>query len=530
MLPADAAQLLDLPADATPEQLEARFHELRSKLEEKIGKAPTPGLKAKYRETLDAITQAFETLTLAADSSSLPVLRRAADQPPPSASSIRPAIIEPAPAPAATPTPSGGAVGMMHLMGLVKFGFTALALFGLLGVPLNILADPQDPAWAMLLPAACGLVGLVTGIFIWRRSVRHARRRLAEGKRNRAENIVAGLLTIVGLLGTAALFLLSHQSDIDNAEAQAESTLTMIRDQQPECDREVADAALAEQTALKEMSDLEAQEQSLAAAGPARASELRDTRAMIRAYAAYLRWLGESLASHPAKPARIQLDGARTRLEQNRRDPQAAEAAREAFYAYREKADALKYSIPRRKPDPAYVTKFDGWRTAAEEGKSWAMYNLYLTYLEGKGIVEPDGPTALQWVRRAAGLSHADALERLAQHLWYGWPDVLPEDKPEGNRQYLKAAEAGSTHAMTVIGDHYRKGDHVPKDPALGFQWLQKAAAAGETNGMDYLAQCYAQGQGVAADEKMAVEWWTKAARLHHYGAQEQLKQRKLTW
>jgi hypothetical protein len=76
MTPAEAAKLLELPETATPEQIEARFHELRTKLEEKIGKAPTPGLKAKYRESLDEITAAFETLTLAADSSALPVLRR----------------------------------------------------------------------------------------------------------------------------------------------------------------------------------------------------------------------------------------------------------------------------------------------------------------------------------------------------------------------------------------------------------------------------------------------------------------------
>jgi len=76
MTPLEASRLLDLPADATPEQLEARFLELRTRLEEKIGKAPTPGLKAKYRESLDELTQAFETLTLAADSSALPVLKK----------------------------------------------------------------------------------------------------------------------------------------------------------------------------------------------------------------------------------------------------------------------------------------------------------------------------------------------------------------------------------------------------------------------------------------------------------------------
>jgi len=69
MTPADAARLLELPADASPEQLEARFLELRTKLENRIAKAPTPGPKEKYRAALAEITEAFETLTLAADSS-----------------------------------------------------------------------------------------------------------------------------------------------------------------------------------------------------------------------------------------------------------------------------------------------------------------------------------------------------------------------------------------------------------------------------------------------------------------------------
>lgn len=76
MTPPDAARLLELPGDATPEQIEARFLDLRSKLEDKIVRSPTPGLKEKYRATLAEVTEAFETLTLAADSSALPVLKR----------------------------------------------------------------------------------------------------------------------------------------------------------------------------------------------------------------------------------------------------------------------------------------------------------------------------------------------------------------------------------------------------------------------------------------------------------------------
>ncbi|MDP2136575.1 MAG: PEGA domain-containing protein [Candidatus Didemnitutus sp.] len=76
MTPIDAAKLLDLSADASPEQIQVRFLDLRAKLEDKIAKAPTPGLKEKYRTSLTQITEAFEILTIAADSSSLPILQR----------------------------------------------------------------------------------------------------------------------------------------------------------------------------------------------------------------------------------------------------------------------------------------------------------------------------------------------------------------------------------------------------------------------------------------------------------------------
>ena len=96
MTPAEAARILEVAPDATPEQLEARFLELRRKLEDKIAKAPTPGLQAKYRESLTQITTAFEMLVLAADSSTLPMLSK------PAAAAVDPGSKAGPAAPAAT--------------------------------------------------------------------------------------------------------------------------------------------------------------------------------------------------------------------------------------------------------------------------------------------------------------------------------------------------------------------------------------------------------------------------------------------
>lgn len=106
----EAARLLDLSPDASAEQLETRFLELRTKLEDKIAKAPTPGLKAKYRASLADITTAFEMLTLAADGDSLPVLDRVTPTAQPKASAASGASASPAPAspkPSASPKPKG---------------------------------------------------------------------------------------------------------------------------------------------------------------------------------------------------------------------------------------------------------------------------------------------------------------------------------------------------------------------------------------------------------------------------------------
>ena len=137
MTPLEAARLLDLPADASSDQIEARFLEVRAKLEDKIAKAPTPGLKEKYRATLAQLTDAFETLTLAADSSSLPVLERletsAAPAPAvPPAPSTSPTPPAPSRAPASSPKPAPRARAG-HNLEFILVAVLAVALLGVGG-------------------------------------------------------------------------------------------------------------------------------------------------------------------------------------------------------------------------------------------------------------------------------------------------------------------------------------------------------------------------------------------------------------
>ena len=100
-----AAKILELAPHATPEEIASRYDELRTRLEDRIAKAPTPGLKEKYRHALDELTQAVETLTLAADTAHLPVLRRGE-----AAASGASRAVAPAPAPA-VPAPQESRAG-----------------------------------------------------------------------------------------------------------------------------------------------------------------------------------------------------------------------------------------------------------------------------------------------------------------------------------------------------------------------------------------------------------------------------------
>jgi len=128
MTPAEAAKLLELPADATPEQLEARVLDLRRKLEDKVAKAPTPGLQAKYRETLVLVTTAFETLTLAGDSDSLPMLRRASVTAAPTAPAQAPTEVAPVAVPATSPAPAVSSGPRRRVWRRVRIGALAVVL------------------------------------------------------------------------------------------------------------------------------------------------------------------------------------------------------------------------------------------------------------------------------------------------------------------------------------------------------------------------------------------------------------------
>jgi hypothetical protein len=77
----DAYEILGLKSDASEAERHDAFRLLQTKLEDKLGRAPTPGLKEKYRASLLKLEQAIEVIELSMDGADLPMLRPDYDDP-----------------------------------------------------------------------------------------------------------------------------------------------------------------------------------------------------------------------------------------------------------------------------------------------------------------------------------------------------------------------------------------------------------------------------------------------------------------
>lgn len=60
----------------------------------------------------------------------------------------------------------------------------------------------------------------------------------------------------------------------------------------------------------------------------------------------------------------------------------------------------------------------------------------------------------------------------------------------------------------------YLDGDGVAEDTAKGVAFLERAAAAGDSFSMALLGDCCSVGKGVDVSGKKAIQWWTQAAEL----------------
>ncbi|MFU8848485.1 MAG: PEGA domain-containing protein [Opitutales bacterium] len=254
MTPNEAAQILDLTADATAEQAEARYLELQQRLENKIAKAPTPGLQAKYRESLSRVTEAFEALTLAADGDTLPVLERRpntpeqAKPPEPFSDSIA--------APAAKPTAKGSAKGNREFLVVALIAVLLLGAGGWWIV--HIRAESAERTRIEAAAAA------------------EAEQRAAEQARLERESALAAEAEFARLRAAQAEAKIRWET-IEREAGAAERRLSEIRNDARTLDR------------------LPAPDQA-------------ELRARIAAQEAYVRWVNPYLTRHPVRTELARLD------------------------------------------------------------------------------------------------------------------------------------------------------------------------------------------------------------------------------
>jgi|GEM_PF-5458844 len=316
MSPAEAALLLQLPANATPAQIEARFSELRAVLEDKIARALTPGLQEKYRASLAEITTAFETLVLAADTVSLPGLSSNRPVAPSTVSRLPPIpSLPPLPAPAPPPSLPPLPPSVPH------------------AAYVSSAAPPPVPPSPAASPKKSGSKSLLIGVVV-------------------AMAVLAGGSWLVLKIRTdnaeKARIEAEARQQAELARQQAEAQEKARSAAAAKAERERKDKLLAEirtqigalnstfdslmrgrLAAESELTGLKSRADAVAAGAKADSTpELRLLTARTQAQERYVAWLNDNLPTHPAKAARSKAEAAL-----NSRDPEAAAKATGAYEA-----------------------------------------------------------------------------------------------------------------------------------------------------------------------------------------------------
>ncbi len=116
-----------------------------------------------------------------------------------------------------------------------------------------------------------------------------------------------------------------------------------------------------------------------------------------------------------------------------------------------------------------------------------------------------------------------DAIKQRAQNYYYGQGGRKNIGK--AFRLYLKAAVAGDSDAMLIVGGMYMKGLGTIENRNEGFRWLYKAAAEGRSSKESerIIGQFLLAGEGVPQNFTEAVLWYERAADSGDEQAQSEL-------
>ncbi len=287
MTTAEAAQILQLAGDATPAQIEARFRELRAMLEEKIAKALTPGLQAKYRSSFAEITTAFETLILSADTAALPGLTSA---PTAMANPSRlPPLPAQVPAPSLPPLPTSSP----------RSSLPPLAMQVLVQAvpPAPVTPAKKSGGKSLLLGVIAAVIVLAAGgwLFMKIQADNAEKARLEVEAKQRADSVAQQ---------EKARITAAEKAGRDKKDKE----LAALRARVAEIHASYDSAQRSQLASERALAEMKIKQDELAAAGKGSASpEWRALATQLQAQERYLAWFKDNLPGHPAKAARSQV-------------------------------------------------------------------------------------------------------------------------------------------------------------------------------------------------------------------------------
>lgn len=89
------------------------------------------------------------------------------------------------------------------------------------------------------------------------------------------------------------------------------------------------------------------------------------------------------------------------------------------------------------------------------------------------------------------------------------------KNRDEAGRWFRRAADAGHTTAMVLLG-HFLKNPDYAGDLVEAADWFRRAADLGDPAGMVNLGFAYREGQGVPCDLGEALRWFIRATEAGH--------------
>lgn len=154
----------------------------------------------------------------------------------------------------------------------------------------------------------------------------------------------------------------------------------------------------------------------------------------------------------------------------------------------------------------------------AEKGHAGMMYTLGRYYAhEGLPVRSPvprDLSKAMMWYRKAAEAGQTSAMEMLGQHLLDDARDTATEQ--EGLKWLQQAAAAGLSSAKTKMAQLAETRPQLVPD---GLPKIEERAYAGHEEFMFILARRYREGKGVPQDDLVAALWML-SANFYAFGTQ----------